>query len=74
MRVEEKFNKRAADLVECQSMHVSSGAFLALGVKIACFPVDHTDGRTLSIHLTPDEALTLARELIGAAQHRIARE
>lgn len=72
MRVEEKFNKRAADLVECQQPHVTSGACFTLGIKLECVPVDYTDGRTLSIHLTPDEALSLARELIAAAQRRIA--
>lgn len=70
MRVEERFNRRSAELIEAQQPLVDSG--FALGVRARFFTMPGSDdGRTLSVHMTPDEALAFARDLIEAARRRI---
>jgi hypothetical protein len=72
MRIEEKFNLKSAKLIECQSTAaVYSGPGSALGIKVQFFPTDYDDGRKISLHLTPREAMALAKELIGAAINRL---
>ena len=72
MRVDEKFNKKSATLLECQQPQVNSGGGLALGMQIQLFMQPGSDNRTLSIHLTPDEALKLAEDLVREARSYIA--
>lgn len=73
MKVEEKFNKRDAKFIVCQSPSVNSGAHYSLGIKVELFPVYGSyDERTLSMHMTPGEALEFAERLIVAARHRLA--
>lgn len=66
MRIEERFNKRAAELVEVQPPTIQTGVELALGIKLTFYqlPGDDNDGRTLAMHMTPREALTMAQRLI----------
>jgi len=77
MKVEEKFNRRAAPLIDCQPAVVDAGAGLALGVRVRIYPGNESggvmDGRTLSMHLTPDEALEFAQNLVAAARERIRK-
>jgi hypothetical protein len=77
MKVEEKFNKRAATLIKVQSPIVDAGAGLAEGVRIRLYPSNEhggvNDGRTLSMHLTPTEALEFAQNLIAAARDRLSK-
>ena len=73
MKIEEKFNKRDAKLIEVQQPCVNSGARYALGIKVEFFTLQGSDDpRTLSMHLTPAEALQLAEELISAARCRLS--
>jgi len=65
MRVDEKFNLKSARLVECDQPVVESGVGLALGLRIRL--TDRADGRGLNIHLTPEQALKLANDLIQEA-------
>ena len=65
MRVEEKFNRKSAKLLEVLPV-VRTGGGLALGLKVT-FYGQETQGRTLSAHMTRDEALGLARDLVAAA-------
>ena len=71
MRVDEKFNLQSAKLVNCAQPVVESGIGLALGLKIRLTAND--DGRGLSIHLTPEEALKLADDLVREAAEAAAR-
>lgn len=65
MRVDEKFNLKSARLVNCEQPVVESGGGLALGMKIR---ITHAaDGRGLNIHLTPEQALKLADDLVREA-------
>lgn len=67
MKIEEKFNKRTAGLIAVQNPSVHVGAHLALGIKIEFFPESEAgDSRTLRMHMTRDEALHLARDLLSA--------
>jgi len=70
MRVEEKFNLRSARLLEVQMPHVKSGPSLALGIKVTFFQKNDDaevyDGRTLAVHMTRDEAIEFAKELLSA--------
>jgi hypothetical protein len=70
MRIEEKFNKRTAELIEVQPPSFHAGPnFSALGIKATFFQLPGSDDtRTLSVHMTPDEALLLAENLIAAAR------
>lgn len=76
MRVEEKFNKRMAPLIEVQTPQVDSGIGLELGVRVRLYPlVDGSsvnDCRTLTMHLTPLEALEFAQRLIAASHNHLA--
>jgi hypothetical protein len=72
MKVEEKFNLRDAKLIECQTPFVASGPMYALGIKVEFFTYpDDDDRRTLSMHLTPHEALKFAEDLLSAARCRL---
>lgn len=69
MKIEEKFNKRSANLIEVQPPTVHTGAAYALGIRLTFYPVvSDPDRRTLAMHLTPDEALEMAEGLIAAAR------
>lgn len=72
MKIEEKFNKRHADLIEVQSPSFQYGRHLSHGIKVQ-FSVAPwgEDFRTISMHLTPDEALRMAEGLIAAARNYI---
>lgn len=74
MKVEKQFNKRAAELVEVQpSPVVHCGPQYALGVKVTFIRVTNdVDRSTLAMHLTPDEALGLALQLVEAARRVIS--
>lgn len=79
MRVEEKFNKRMAPLIEVQTPQVDSGFGLELGVRVCLYPVVDSatvfDGsRTLSMHLTLLEALEFAQRLIAAAHSHLVAD
>lgn len=72
MRIEEKFNKRDAKLIECQPPFVHSGSQYALGIVVKFFTnPDDADDRNLSMHLTPHEALKFAEDLLSAARCRL---
>lgn len=71
MRVDEKFNRRTANLVDAQSPVVDAQYGNALGVRVRIFEAHGGEARHLNMHLTPDEALTFARHLIEAAQRRL---
>ncbi len=69
MLIEKCFNKRAASLIEVQSPIMRTNHGLALGIKMEFFRVPEDPDRSrISMHLTPDEALTLSLQLIHAAQ------
>jgi len=69
MKIEEKFNKRDAKLIEVQSPSVTTGRHLALGISLAFHTLPGSDDpRALRMHLTPDEALHLAELLISAVR------
>jgi hypothetical protein len=70
MKIEEKFNKRSADLVEVQMPSVRLRPDQAhLGIKLEFFTIPGADdARTLSMHLTPDEALEMMGLLIDAVR------
>ncbi|WP_313453438.1 hypothetical protein [Stutzerimonas nitrititolerans] len=70
-KVEEKFNKRGANLVEVLPPEVNAIAY-SLGVRVQ-FLAGGDDHRTLIMHLDPDEALRLAEQLIASARRRIAK-
>ncbi|WP_338924416.1 hypothetical protein V0M98_32905 (plasmid) [Pseudomonas silesiensis] len=72
MKAEEKFNRKTANLLECQQPIVDSGGGLALGVRVRVFMVPGPDCKTLSLHLTPDEALRMAEDLVREARSYIA--
>lgn len=69
MKIEKQFNKRAAALVDVQPPSVSTRPGLALGIRLTFNrgPND-LDNSTIAMHLTPDEALALALQLIAAAR------
>lgn len=74
MRIQEKFNLRDAKLIECQSPFIASGPMYALGIKVEFFThPDDDDRRTLSLHLTPQEALKFAEDLLRAARSRMSQ-
>ncbi|WP_274644033.1 hypothetical protein [Pseudomonas serbica] len=72
MKAEEKFNRKTAALLECQQPVVDSGGGLALGVRVRVFELPGREAKTLSLHLTPDEALRLAEDLVREARNHIA--
>lgn len=68
MKIEEKFNKRSAELIDVQSPSIQYGNHFDLGIRLQFFTLPGVDDfRTLSMHMTPSEALILAKELIEAA-------
>lgn len=74
MKIEEKFNKRSADLIAVQQPCITTGAGLALGIKLEFFTTQEVDDlRTLSMRMTPYEALQLAENLINAARRSLDR-
>jgi hypothetical protein len=68
MKIEEKFNKRSADLVEVQLPSVHLSPFEAeLGIKLKFFTLRGSDDlRTLAMHMTPDEGLEMVALLVDA--------
>lgn len=69
VKIEEKFNKRDAKLIAVQPASIHTGAQYALGIKLEFFTLPSDDDmRTLSMHMTPDEALEMAEGLIAAAR------
>jgi hypothetical protein len=65
MRVDEKFKKQSAKLISCQQPVVRGSVSLALGMSITIHPaVETVDDRNFTIHLTPQEALQLAEDLV----------
>jgi hypothetical protein len=69
VKVEEKFNRRDAKLIEVQMPSINTGPQCALGIRAEFFTMpEDEDRRTLSVHLSPDEALELAEGLISAAR------
>lgn len=72
MKIDEKFNKRSAELIEVQYPSIRFGRHLALGMCIEFFCLPGKDGRTLKMHLTPDEALQISAQLTEAARKAIA--
>lgn len=73
MKIEEKFNKRTAGLVEVQPPSVFTGSVnSALGIRLMFFRVPGSDDQsTLSMHMTPAEALQFAETLVSAARRMI---
>jgi hypothetical protein len=69
MKIEEKFNKRSADLVKVVPVFFS-GPQYAEGIKIEFSPSGNElfDPRVLRLHLTPEEALDMAEQLIASAR------
>ena len=68
MKAEEKFNKKSAVLLECQAPEVHSGPPLPLGVRIRVYTLPGPDARSLSLNLSPVEALKLAEDLVREAR------
>lgn len=74
MRVDEKFNKRTAALIEVQQPVVDSKLDTFLGVRVRLFTCNEKhsgDGRELRMHMTPEEALRFAESLLAAARERL---
>ncbi len=60
MLIEEKFNNRSAKIIEVQPPSITVGPHLSLGIKMQFFRLPSDDDRsTISMHLTPDEALQM---------------
>jgi hypothetical protein len=72
MKIDEKFNKRGANLIEVQTPSVRGGPQYALGLVAEFFrlPGD-ADHSTIKLHMTPGEALHFAEELIKAARFEL---
>lgn len=78
MKIEEKFNKRSAKLIDVQTpLVVHAGGGMALGIKLTATPERDAgsigSGEQLCIHMTPAEALELAQQLINAARLQICK-
>jgi hypothetical protein len=68
MKIEEKFNKRSAELLEVQKPVIHVGPNHSdEGIKVTFYQMSGEDGRTLAQHMKPDEALEYAQSLIAAA-------
>lgn len=73
MKIEEKFNRKHAKLVEVQFPSILTGGGLAEGIKLTFDrTVNDPDPSRISMHMTPDEALLLAQLLISAARSRLS--
>lgn len=74
MIIEEKFNKRAAPLIDVGAPWVAHGNHSCpKGIGVT-FHEPHTGpntGRNLTLHMTPEEALTFGRMLLEVAQRQI---
>lgn len=68
MKIEEKFNKRAANLIEVQPPSIKANPHLALGIKATFYRLPGEEASTIAMHLTPDEALAMAVALTEAAR------
>ncbi|WKV22051.1 hypothetical protein Phage2-1_00050 [Achromobacter phage 2-1] len=73
MKADEKFNKRAAKLVDIQYAAVYDRSDLSEGMAIG-FGENGGDERDLRIHLTPQEAIKLAMELLEKAHRKLGLE
>jgi len=70
MKIDEKFNKRSANLVETQPPSVRSGPHYSLGIVAEFFRLPGDDDRsTLKLHMTKDEALFFAEMLVKHARN-----
>lgn len=67
MKVQERFNKRAADFVEVTQPNPIVTRDVKLGVVVKLYTVPGIDARSLEIRMTPDEATKLAKDLIHSA-------
>jgi len=70
MKVDEKFNKRAAKLVDVNAVMVRASPSSPEGVEMEFFE-KHGDQRDLRVHLTPKEAIDLAMELLSKAHQKL---
>lgn len=68
MRMDQKFNKRTAQLIEIQNPHVKSDGIFALGMAVSFYSLPGEETGTLNLHLTPLEALAFAENLISCAR------
>lgn len=74
MRIEEKFNKRSANLVEVVPPAVRAGPQHELGVCATFYSVHDSGKGQITMHLTPLEALAFAGQLIEAATRQLKYE
>ncbi|WP_219096228.1 hypothetical protein [Pseudomonas sp. UMAB-40] len=76
MQVDEKFNKRVAPLIKVQPPLVDAQAGPEC-IRVRLFTSNEdggvSDNRTLSMHLTPFEALEFAQNLIAVARDRLIK-
>jgi hypothetical protein len=71
MRIDEKFNLKAAPLVETFPVVQQGRMDFALGMCVEFRPMPGEDRRALRLHLTPLEALEFAQDLIEAARKQL---
>jgi hypothetical protein len=74
VKIEEKFNNRSATLVDVNRPQVQQSTGYALGIRITLWPSEIGDSRHMFMHLTPSDALLLARDLIAQATTRLEAE
>ncbi|WP_454056859.1 hypothetical protein [Cupriavidus sp. Marseille-Q8015] len=74
MQIEEKFNRRSADLIEVQQPTVRTRRQDApQGLSLQFFTARNSDDlRTLTMHMTPMEALELAERIVAGARQALA--
>lgn len=76
MQVEEKFNIKTAALITTQSPVVDHSFINPDGVRVRLYPAhvadQEFDKRTLTMHLSPLEALEFAENLVHAARKYMA--
>lgn len=68
MKIEEKFNKRGAALVEVATPIMHSGPQYAEGVCVTFGEAYEAGDRDLHLHMTPAEAMDFAIELLRVAR------
>lgn len=69
MKVEEKFNSRSAKLIDVQYPSIRSGPRYECGMVVEFFTKPGDDNpRSLTVHLTPGDALAMAVDLIAHAR------
>ena len=75
MKFERNFNKRSAPLVPVQQPNVAHSRGSALGIIVTVVPSvdveDHMEIGALRIHMTPEDALSFALQLVEAARDRL---